>query len=123
LVQVLHEEDAVDAFKLCIDADFSGVFNIAAEGVLPLKRVLAMAGRLSLPMPTTLAYPLIDLMWLTQTSISPATLLDFLRYLCVADTSQARRVIGFTPKRSIKQAIADFAGFDYSARSLDGARP
>ena len=35
LWQFVHEVDAIAAFKLAIDRDFPGVFNIVGEGVLP----------------------------------------------------------------------------------------
>ncbi|MCA9666695.1 MAG: NAD-dependent epimerase/dehydratase family protein [Myxococcales bacterium] len=110
LVQLLHESDAIDAFMLCLDADFRGTFNIASDGVLPLSTLLALAGRVAMPMPHGLAAPLSRLLWMTQVSTTPPTFLDFLRYLCVVDTERARRVIGFEPRFDIRQTIAQFAG-------------
>lgn len=108
LVQLIGEVDAVDALKLCVDADFRGTYNIAAEGVLPLGTVIALAGRISLPLPYSLARPAARLLWATQLVNAPPSFLDFLRYLCVADVSESKKVIGFTATRDIRQVVADF---------------
>ncbi|MFH1130243.1 MAG: NAD-dependent epimerase/dehydratase family protein [Pseudomonadota bacterium] len=120
LVQLLHEEDAVTAFKLCVDQDFSGKFNLAGKGVLPLNTVLGLAGRIPVPIPRFAANRLVNFFWMTQISNSPPGFLDFLRYLCVADTSRSRRIMGFVPKYDIRQTILDFTGITDSLPNADG---
>ncbi|MCK5800624.1 MAG: NAD-dependent epimerase/dehydratase family protein, partial [Deltaproteobacteria bacterium] len=51
LFQLLAEDDAIAALQLCLDADYAGIFNLAGEGLLPLSTLLAMAGKLPLPLP------------------------------------------------------------------------
>ena len=110
LVQLLHEDDAIDVFKLAIDLDFNGEYNVASEGVLPLSTVLAMAGRLGIPLPHSLAYPLSKVLWMTQVFNAPPMYFDFMRYLCVSDTSKVENEMGFTPAYSIRQVVREFAG-------------
>ncbi|HJZ87111.1 MAG TPA: NAD-dependent epimerase/dehydratase family protein [Polyangia bacterium] len=110
LMQFVHEDDAVDAFKLASDEDFAGAFNIVGDGVLPYSTILAMMGKVPLPVPHFVAYPLAQALWATQVFDSPPNFLDFLRYLCVADGSRAREVMGFRPHHDIKSAILDFLG-------------
>lgn len=110
LVQFLHEEDALDMFKLAIDLDFNGTYNVASEGVLPLSTALAMAGRVSVPLPHTLAYPVAKLLWMTQALNAPPMYFDFMRYLCVADTSRAENEMGWSPRFNIGQIVREFAG-------------
>ena len=109
LVQLLHEEDAVDAFKLCVDADFDGEFNIAGEGVLPLSTVVALTGRVRIPLPYSFARPIANLLWITQILDVPPVFLDFLRFLCVVDTSRSTRVMGFMPRHDIRKIATGFA--------------
>jgi UDP-glucose 4-epimerase len=109
LLQLLHEEDAVAAFKLAIDADFNGTYNIAGDGVLPLHTVLALLGRPMLPLPHFLAFPLAKALWMTQILDAVPAFLDFLRYLCVVDTGSARREMGFSPRYNIQQIVSEFA--------------
>src|SRR5262249_23911489 len=110
LVQFVHEDDAVDAFKLACDEDHAGAFNIVGDGVLPYSTILAMMGKVPIPVPHFMAYPLAQALWATQVFDSPPNFLDFLRYLCVAAGSRAREVMGFRPHHDIKSAILDFLG-------------
>src|SRR5207249_1837844 len=108
LLQFVHEQDVVDAFVYATLADHPGAFNIVADGVLPYSTVLALMGKLPLPMPTFLAYPVSQALWMTQIFDSPPNFLDFLRYLCVADGAKAKREMGFAPRYDIKATILDF---------------
>ncbi|MCS6914568.1 MAG: NAD-dependent epimerase/dehydratase family protein [Myxococcales bacterium] len=110
LVQLLHEQDAIDAFLLALCNEVRGTFNIVAEGVLPYSTVLARMGRVPLPLPRMLAYPLVRTLWGTQLGPVPPELLDFLRYLCVADGTRARQQLGFSPRFDICSTIDDFVG-------------
>jgi UDP-glucose 4-epimerase len=110
LLQFVHEQDVVDAFKLAIDGDHDGEFNVVGEGVLPYSTVLAMMGKVSVPIPAFLAKPLARALWATQIFDAPPGLLDFLRFLCVADGARAGEVMGFAPRHDIKETIHDFLG-------------
>ena len=118
LWQLLHEADAVAAFKLAVDRDAPGVFNIVGDGVLPLSTVVKLAGRIALPVPRTLATPLVGALWLAQFAEAPPVLLDYLQYLCVADGDRARKHMGFSPAYTTREAVLDFA----SAQHLRDAR-
>lgn len=109
LMQFVHEADAVAAFKLAVDHDAPGVFNIVADGVLPLSTVVKLAGRVALPLPRPLANPLVNALWLAHLSEAPPALLDYLQYLCVADGEQAARAMGFSPVYTTREAVIDYA--------------
>jgi UDP-glucose 4-epimerase len=119
LLQFIHEEDVVDAFKLAIDGDFAGEFNIVGEGVLPYSTVRAMMGKFPLPMPHFLARSISQALWTTQVADTPPSMLQFFRFLCVADGRKARDVMGFEPRYDIKNTIHDFLGLD---QAVDGVR-
>lgn len=110
LLQLLHESDAVDGFELAVRLDRPGAYNLVSPGVLPYSTILALMGRLPLPMPTFFAYPLSRALWLTQAFDSPPSFLDLLRYLCVADGAKAERELGFRPRYDIRATILDFLG-------------
>jgi UDP-glucose 4-epimerase len=109
LVQFVHEADAVMAFKLAVDRDVPGVFNIVADGVLPLSTVIKLAGRISLPLPRTMANLLATALWGAHMAEAPPAFLDFLQYLCVADGEAAQRQMGFSPLYTTREAVIDFA--------------
>ncbi len=119
LLQFVHETDVIDAFKLALDGDFPGVFNIVGDGVLPYSTVLALMGKLPLPMPTFVAKSLARALWATQIVSEPPAFLNLLRFLCVADGTKARAVMGFQPRYDIKSTILDFLGVDGGLSATD----
>ncbi|MFA6034316.1 MAG: NAD-dependent epimerase/dehydratase family protein [Myxococcota bacterium] len=110
LMQFVHEVDVTDAFKLAIDRDFPGDFNIVGNGVLTLSTMLKMAGKVPLPVPYSLGRALHNAMWSAQFSRIPPGFLDYFRYIWIADGTKAQEVMGFTPKYSSKEALLNFVG-------------
>jgi UDP-glucose 4-epimerase len=118
LWQFLHEADAVTAFKLAVDRDAPGVFNIVADGVLPLSTVIKLAGRTRLPVPRSGAALIAGAFWVAQMAEAPPAFIDYLQYLCIADGEHARKALGFTPMYTTREALLDFA----NAQHLRDAR-
>lgn len=110
LWQFVHEVDAIAAFKLAVDRDVPGVFNIVGEGVLPLSTILRLASRTTVPIAHPFAGPLVGALWGAQLAPAPSSFLPYLRYLCVADGEKAARVLGFRPTYSTREALLDFMG-------------
>lgn len=110
LFQFVHEEDVLRALELTIDKDFPGIFNIVGDGVVPISKVLKLAGRVNIPLPSPMLYPASQIMWYANLSPAPASHLDFLKYLCVADGEKARQIIKFKPKYTTKEALLSFIG-------------
>jgi UDP-glucose 4-epimerase len=108
LVQFLHEVDAIAAFKLAIDRDHAGVYNIVGDGVLPLSTVIKLAGRLALPIPHPIARRVGAALWLAQLAEAPPSFVRYLRFLCVADGTKARERLGFRPAYTTREAVLDF---------------
>jgi UDP-glucose 4-epimerase len=109
LVQFLHEIDALAAFKLATLRDVPGIFNIVADGVLPLSTVIKLAGRIAVPIPHPLAESAAAVTWLTQLGGIPPAFLKYLRFLCVADGQKAWDKMGFRPAYTTREALLDFA--------------
>ncbi|MDD5222902.1 MAG: SDR family oxidoreductase [bacterium] len=110
LVQFVHEEDALDAYRLAVERDCRGVFNIVGRGVLPLSTIVKLSGKVKAPILHAFAYPMVEGLWLAQVGIAPAAYLDYIRYLWVADGSKARKELGFFPKYSTKESLEAFLG-------------
>ncbi len=110
LLQFLHQSDAIRALELALDRAIAGPLNIVGKGVLPYTTVLAMMGRVPLPMPHRVARALSRALWATQVFDSPPSFLDFLRYVCVADGKRAREALDFRPSYDIIRTINDFLG-------------
>ena len=110
LMQFVHEDDLLAAFKTVLDQDHQGIFNIVAHGVMPLSKVLQLTGTVAVPIPSSIMYPLTRLMWYFDIFPGPASHLDFLRYLCVADGSKALKKLGFKARYSSRDALLSFVG-------------
>lgn len=108
LWQFIHEVDAIAAFKLAIDGDFPGTFNIVGDGVLPLSTVVRLAGRTRVPVLHSVASPLVSALWAAHAALAPPSFLQYLRYLCVADGQKAARVMGFRPVYTTREALLDY---------------
>lgn len=123
LLQFVHERDAVDALKTVLDqTEVEGIYNIVGEGVLPYTTVLALMGKVPVPMPHFVARGLSKALWATQVTDAPPSFLDFLRFLCVADGEKARRELGFRPRHNLKRTILDFLGVAADEDAPDIAR-
>lgn len=117
LWQFVHEMDAITAFKLALDRDVPGVFNVVGGGVLPLSAVVKLAARRTLPLFHPVAEALTSALWAAGTSPVPPSFLRYLRFVCVADGEQAARKLGFRPAYTTREALADWV----SARGLRDA--
>jgi len=108
LWQFVHEVDVLAAFKVAIDRDHPGTFNIVGEGVLPLSTILRLAGRSPMPLLHPLASSLVGALWIAQVSAVPPSFLRYLRYVCVADGEKAARVLNFRPAYTTREALLDY---------------
>ena len=109
LMQFLHEVDALAAFKMAVMRDMPGVFNIVGDGVLPLSTVIQLAGRVSLPIPHPVFYPIARALWTAQLSEAPPTFVEYLRWICVADGDKAMNELHFRPAFTTREAVLDYA--------------
>ncbi len=107
MVQLVHEDDLVDAVALALTPGPRGVFNITGPTQAPLSRLLAARGIQGVPLPSMLLGAA-----LTRARALRLTRLDqhdlvHLKYSCVVDGGRALQELHYTPKRSLSQALAD----------------
>ncbi|GAC1472682.1 MAG: NAD-dependent epimerase/dehydratase family protein [Candidatus Dormibacteraceae bacterium] len=109
-LQLLHEDDAVEAIVRAVLGDHPGVFNVAADGVVLLSQAIGiMGGR---PAPILLPYG----HWLTRIALRALTGVDIQAHLArviafgsVADTSRLEREFGWKPgftSRAVMDGLA-----------------
>jgi len=110
LVQVIHEQDVLEALVFAIHNDASGAFNVAAEGVLPLRKLMSLAGKLGLPIFHLAAYWGRNLAGRAGSDHYLPIELDYMRYPWVADLEQMRHTLGFTPRYTAEEALREYAG-------------
>ncbi|MQB00335.1 MAG: NAD-dependent epimerase/dehydratase family protein [Actinobacteria bacterium] len=107
-LQLLHEEDAVDALYLALTGDQRGIFNIAAEGVVYLSQATRLLRRPELPLVPFTARFAAGLLRRFGIIDFPTDQLKLLLYGRVLDIRRAREQLGFTPRYTTKQTLLDF---------------
>jgi 1-acyl-sn-glycerol-3-phosphate acyltransferase len=87
LLQLVHEQDLLDAYEHALLTSRPGVFNVVGAGVLPLSTLFRLARKRTIPLPAPLLDRVSYLPAEGQTGDPPAAFFDYLRYLWVADGS------------------------------------
>ena len=85
LLQFVAEDDLLAVYEAAVCESHPGVFNVVAQGVLPLSTLLALAGRKRCPLPTPLFDRWPRLSAWTDSPDPTSSFYDYLRYLWVAD--------------------------------------
>jgi 1-acyl-sn-glycerol-3-phosphate acyltransferase/nucleoside-diphosphate-sugar epimerase len=93
-LQLLSIQDLARALLCAVEVDKTGVFNVAPEGVVPLKSAVRIGKGHRLPVARTLQ----RLAWRKET-------LDFLRYPWTVSGDRIQRELGFLPHHSSVGAI------------------
>ncbi|WP_037574863.1 NAD-dependent epimerase/dehydratase family protein [Phaeacidiphilus oryzae] len=113
-LQLVHEQDAVEAVRLAAfeaagGSINTGTFNIAGEGVLLLSQAARRLGRPTVPvLPPAVSLLARMLRGSGLADFSPEQM-RLLTHGRVVDTTQMRDTFGFTPEFSTGEALDDFA--------------
>ncbi|MGE5141304.1 MAG: NAD-dependent epimerase/dehydratase family protein [Rudaea sp.] len=105
LMLIIHEQDVARAFAHAMTRHVSGAVNVAAEGTMPLWKVMALAGKLTAPVFHPMAYAAASLLGPRYAPLD----LDYLRYPCVAGLEKMRSVLGFVPGHAGEETLREFA--------------
>jgi UDP-glucose 4-epimerase len=105
MVQLIHQDDVVDALVAALELGVRGIFNVTGPGEVPLSSVVRELGRRMLPVPHPFAKPLLSALWKVGLTSFPVPELDFIRYVCMVDGSRARSQLKFAPRHSLKETI------------------
>jgi hypothetical protein len=95
-IQVLHYSDLLDAVARGASEDVTGTLNVVGRGVVLLSRLVALCGRVAVPLPETVAR------WLAPAALGA----EALKWRCVADGRRAEQVLGFHARFSAEEALA-----------------
>ncbi|HKW06429.1 MAG TPA: NAD-dependent epimerase/dehydratase family protein [Candidatus Dormibacteraeota bacterium] len=105
-LQLLQEEDAVEAIVRAVVGDHAGVYNVAGDGVVLLSQAIAIMGGRNAPILPPYGK------WFSRAGLKtiagidmPAHLADFLTYGSVMDCSRLFAEFGWKPAFSSRQAM------------------
>jgi UDP-glucose 4-epimerase len=107
-LQLVHEDDALDALVAAVGRPVRGAVNVAGPGTIGLTRMVRLAGRPSVP----IASPL----FATATGLARRLgIVDFsedfrrlLRYGRAVDITRLTDEVGFRPRFSTVEAVTDY---------------
>jgi UDP-glucose 4-epimerase len=105
MLQVINEEDVVEAVVCALRPGVRGIFNVTGPGELPLSAILRELGRRTVPVPHPFAKSLLSLLWRGRFSSFPVPELDHIRFVCMVDGTRAASELGFRPRFGLKETI------------------
>jgi UDP-glucose 4-epimerase len=110
-MQIIHESDVTGAIVYAALNEAPGILNVAAEGVLPLLKVIALAGKLPLPIFHPLIYWGKSVLGRVGDRVFDSIPydLDHLRYDVVGDLTRMRSQFGYSPKYTAEEILHEFA--------------
>ena len=105
MIQVIHEEDVVDAIALALAPGIRGIYNVVGPSEVPLSVLVREARKKPFHIPHFAAPLLSKVFWNLGRAPFRGTELAHLRYVCMVDGSRAREDLGFKALRTIKEAV------------------
>jgi UDP-glucose 4-epimerase len=123
MMQLIHEDDVVEALAHAVFHDAPGAYNVAAKDALPLNKIRALAGKPPLAIFHPLAYRGANL--LRSVGLSAGRYLpiepDYLRYPWVGDLARMREDLGFAPRFTTEETLREFAEVHGTGRFREGS--
>ncbi|MEV7494120.1 SDR family oxidoreductase [Streptomyces sp. ARC12] len=106
--QVLHTDDAADAYRPAVLRDVRGSFNLAADPVIDAHRLADLIDARIVRIPRALIRTALSAAWRTHAVPASPHLFDAVLRLPVLDSSRARDVLGWQPTRTAEDALSAF---------------
>ncbi len=109
MMQIIHENDVIEAIVLSLQGDARGIYNVPGAGAVPLVTLLNMLGRRRVPIPHPVLAVTDLLAFKVGRSKLPPHAIDFVRYSCIVDGSKIQRELGYEPTMSLRETVAAIA--------------
>jgi len=107
-IQVIHEHDALGALVAAIHTPVRGAVNVAAPGTIGLTRMVRLAGRPTIPIPSPLFANAAEVgKRLGLVDFSP-DLRRLLRFGRGVEITRLREEVGFAPRYGTAEAVEDY---------------
>ena len=121
LGSAVHADDLADALVRIVEQRAGGAFNIAAEPPLDAATVAHALGARRLPVPFALTRAVTSATWWLRIQPTDAGWLDIARSCPLLDTTRAREVLGWEPRRSPVDALAEVGDGLASGAGVDAS--
>lgn len=113
LLQLLHPDDAEEAFFRALASEARGPYNIVPRGVVPLLSAIHLSEKVPAPVPHPAAYPVVAALYGAGLVEAPEGFLDFARYPVVADGAKAARDLGFVARYTSRDSLDAYLDYRY----------
>ena len=105
MLQVIHQDDVVQALMRSLRPGVRGIFNVSGPPPVALSKALELLGRKTVALPHAMARLMLDRLFRLRVSSFPAPELDFIRYVCMVDDTRAREKLGYAPTKGLLQTL------------------
>ncbi|MER6098026.1 NAD-dependent epimerase/dehydratase family protein [Streptomyces sp. NPDC001728] len=106
--QVLHTEDAAEAYLRALLRDVRGAFNLAAEPVIDAAALGELLNARPVRVPAVAVRGALSAAWRLRLAQAPPGLFDALRQMPLLATERARRELQWEPSRSSLETLEAF---------------
>ncbi|WP_327267473.1 NAD-dependent epimerase/dehydratase family protein [Streptomyces sp. NBC_01218] len=106
--QVLHTDDAAEAYRLAALRDVRGAFNLAADPVIDAPKLAELLGCRVVRVPRALVRAAVAATWRVHAVPASPHLFDAVLRLPLLDASRAHHELGWSPTRSSEEALGAF---------------
>ncbi|WP_067181770.1 SDR family oxidoreductase [Microtetraspora niveoalba] len=107
-LQVLHTEDAAEAYRLAVTRPVVGAFNLAADPVITPRMLAEILGTRTVPVPAILARSALAACWHLRLVPAAPGLLEMALKIPLMDVSRAHDELGWHPLRDGRRALEEF---------------
>lgn len=107
LLQLLHEDDAVEALLAACRQDVRGAVNVAADGVIPLLKLLRKGKLAYLPVFAPIANLALKIAPGLASFKQIPIEVDHLKFNCVADTKRMKEELEFSPRVGLAEVVEE----------------
>jgi UDP-glucose 4-epimerase len=106
-LQAVHSHDIAEAYRLALVRRVSGAFNVAADGVIDAESAHDQLGSSPFHVSSTLARAVVATTWRLRVQPTGPGWLDMGIAAPLMDCSRIRRELGWQPRRTAFEALAD----------------
>jgi nucleoside-diphosphate-sugar epimerase len=107
-MQVLHTDDAAQAYRRAALGDARGAFNLATEPVVDARLLGKLLDAKVVPLPVWALRGPLAAAWRLRLTPADPDLFDALLRLPLMDTSRARTELGWTPRHDATETLEEF---------------
>ncbi|MCW2960356.1 MAG: dependent epimerase/dehydratase family, partial [Thermoleophilia bacterium] len=110
--QCVHAQDLAEAYRLAIvNANARGPYNVATEPELSSRVVrMVLHARLTAPLPAPVLRWIAETAWRAHLQPTPGSWVDLAMRSPIMDTSRIRSELGWAPRWTAEEALADLIG-------------